>query len=169
MVCLLKDDRGELLLSKTTDWWNIPFLLFWPPNKNSPVAVLPQTEEKTKWMCVFSQNVNPNWLHKTVTWLAPEYIFPVISYRPHAMPYLRTEERKEKKMNEWPNEWSLWQKGASLASTERKALAAFMCMPADFRVLHCHCIFPLIKTVTSFIERWIKGWLHHKAKAGSTL
>lgn len=51
------------------------------------------------------------------------------------------------------SEWSVRQKEASLASTGRKALAPFIRMAADFRVLHCQCIFPLIKTVTSFIER----------------
>lgn len=72
MVYFLKDDRGELLLSETTEGEIFPF-------------------------CCFGHQI------KTPLWqfcLSPEYIFPVISYRPHAMPYLRTEERKEKKMNE---------------------------------------------------------------------
>lgn len=71
-------------------------------------------------MRVFLQSVNPNWPHETVTWLGPEYVFPVISYRPHAMPYLRTEEREEKKMNEREMNGQSDKRGPALRRQEEK-------------------------------------------------
>lgn len=76
-------------------------------------------ENKDRNVCVFTKSQYQPVTWSPLTWLGPEYVFPVISYRPHATQYLRTDEKKGKE-NEWEVNGQFDKRGPALRLREEK-------------------------------------------------